>query len=622
MCSTVALAQTVNERTISALPVKIVVDASGKSELLLSPIAPIRVGDALRVIPRRVPVWTVDAVGNSVTGALYRNRTERTDRAFRQRYPGRVVLRPDGSWVIDELIVSVIDGEVRPGEVGSIPGTKAVEVVASRDAEGEYLLPIFPRYSQRSPSISYTYVTANEPSGTNRSDLERALNRAINTYTQLLANESFTINFLFAWSTSLGSGVLAQAITTARDDRAFSGFRNNLQAITTSDVDSGEQALVDNLPPNTTIPYSRSGDSNTSTSRICLCVPILAKWYGVTSPATMVVQLNPALTWDFDGTSGVPPISSGAYDFEAVIAHELGHHFGFLSETEAVGFFYNYLSNWDIFRFKSSDGPDIDSGEMLGSLRELTVGTSALGATALQTTSRTYALSNGSDHQSSHWGDYAVSSSSYIGIMNPTFDLGTSYIKNGSYLQNADVAAFDVMGYDIEASSILSPPGPANPTTPPPHRIVRRKGLATAWAAASNAETYDVIVYDRGTSGTATPTIVYRTNDLTDTGTAIPAAPLAYNHHYDWSVVSFNWRGYVIDSSDFMVACAADYDDGDGMGDPDGGVAIEDLPYYLTVYGDGVDAADLDDGSDTGTPDGGVAIEDLLYFLARYDDGC
>lgn len=68
--------------------------------------------------------------------------------------------------------------------------------------------------------------------------------------------------------------------------------------------------------------------------------------------------------------------------------------------------------------------------------------------------------------------------------------------------------------------------------------------------------------------------------------------------------------------------CPSDFDDGSGMGVPDGGVTIEDLLYYLVIFGDGQLCADLDDGSATGVPDGGVTIDDLLYFLVRFSDGC
>lgn len=68
--------------------------------------------------------------------------------------------------------------------------------------------------------------------------------------------------------------------------------------------------------------------------------------------------------------------------------------------------------------------------------------------------------------------------------------------------------------------------------------------------------------------------------------------------------------------------CLADFDDGTGGGEPDGGVTIDDLLFYLGAFDDGARVADVDDGSGQGVPDGGVTIDDLLYFLARFDAGC
>jgi hypothetical protein len=68
--------------------------------------------------------------------------------------------------------------------------------------------------------------------------------------------------------------------------------------------------------------------------------------------------------------------------------------------------------------------------------------------------------------------------------------------------------------------------------------------------------------------------------------------------------------------------CQADLDNGSGTGTPDGGVTIDDLLYYVDVFGAGTTAADLDDGSGTGRPDGGVTIDDLLYFLGHFAAGC
>jgi len=72
----------------------------------------------------------------------------------------------------------------------------------------------------------------------------------------------------------------------------------------------------------------------------------------------------------------------------------------------------------------------------------------------------------------------------------------------------------------------------------------------------------------------------------------------------------------------FVTGCPADLDDGSGLGHRDGGITIEDLLYYLQLFGQGLVGADFDDGSSTGTRDGGVTIDDLLYFLNAYQRGC
>jgi hypothetical protein len=81
--------------------------------------------------------------------------------------------------------------------------------------------------------------------------------------------------------------------------------------------------------------------------------------------------------------------------------------------------------------------------------------------------------------------------------------------------------------------------------------------------------------------------------------------------------------GFTIENLTVLpVPCVADVDDGSGSGSPDGGVTIDDLLYYLTIFENGDVTADVDDGSGTGTPDGGVTIDDLIYYLTRFEAGC
>ncbi len=80
---------------------------------------------------------------------------------------------------------------------------------------------------------------------------------------------------------------------------------------------------------------------------------------------------------------------------------------------------------------------------------------------------------------------------------------------------------------------------------------------------------------------------------------------------------------YAINDTAFPTPlCVADVDDGSGSGTPDGGVTIDDLIYYLTLFEAGDVQADVDDGSGTGTPDAGVTIDDLIFFLTRFEAGC
>lgn len=72
-------------------------------------------------------------------------------------------------------------------------------------------------------------------------------------------------------------------------------------------------------------------------------------------------------------------------------------------------------------------------------------------------------------------------------------------------------------------------------------------------------------------------------------------------------------------------ACPADLDgngDINDGGNPDGGVDINDLLYFLAGFENGSPLVDLDNGSGTGTQDGGVDISDLLFFLSHFEAGC
>lgn len=71
-----------------------------------------------------------------------------------------------------------------------------------------------------------------------------------------------------------------------------------------------------------------------------------------------------------------------------------------------------------------------------------------------------------------------------------------------------------------------------------------------------------------------------------------------------------------------VETCAADFDDGSGLGVPDGGVTIDDLLFYLNAFSEGDLIADIDGADANGIPDEAVTIDDLLSFLGHFEGGC
>jgi hypothetical protein len=132
---------------------------------------------------------------------------------------------------------------------------------------------------------------------------------------------------------------------------------------------------------------------------------------------------------------------------------------------------------------------------------------------------------------------------------------------------------------------------------------------------SSNAVTYQwrkngvAMANNARISGATTSLLTIRNLNATDAG------------NYDCLVTS-TCGSSISAASRLTIGCAADYDDGSGTGNPDGGVTIEDMLYYTLLWRNGNVAADLDDGSGTGSADSGVGIEDLLFYLNRFNAGC
>lgn len=80
---------------------------------------------------------------------------------------------------------------------------------------------------------------------------------------------------------------------------------------------------------------------------------------------------------------------------------------------------------------------------------------------------------------------------------------------------------------------------------------------------------------------------------------------------------SYNHDEFLVFRISGTRTCAADLDDDGSLPqNPDGGVTVDDLIFFLTMFEAGSQLVDLDnDGMLPQAPDGGVTIDDLLYFL-------
>lgn len=176
-------------------------------------------------------------------------------------------------------------------------------------------------------------------------------------------------------------------------------------------------------------------------------------------------------TYDYSRADG---IDVGEFDFESVIAHEIGHILGFVSAVDRLN--SNNLTNeatvsptvLDLFRFRSIAGVDNPrTPSAFGAIRrELRPSTPAVLDFVLQdgwnTLRNEYPLELGEDtsllepgvdfgYQASHWQSDDLAGE-VIGIMGPVIAPQTIVP-----ISNADLRAFDLIGYDI------LPPGiPAN----------------------------------------------------------------------------------------------------------------------------------------------------------------
>ena len=243
------------------------------------------------------------------------------------------------------------------------------------------------------------------------------------------------VNIGFA---SLPQGVLGQtssSFTIATWPNALAGLQAGM------DPDDTIQSY---LPAGSTIPVRYIGNlsSVTNEDRVFFTLANYRAAIGTVAGTAASMTFSSNFSWDYTPQNGISP---GAYCFQSVIAHEVGHALGF---TSGADYRVSDIEALDIYRFQRSDGigeynPD--------TLAEFTTTARMVDKDAPTTNDDVnsdliaveYQMSDGVPNQASHF----TARNPGIYIMDPTFGSGETFYPD--FFRSGDSDMFDAIGWDF-----------------------------------------------------------------------------------------------------------------------------------------------------------------------------
>ena len=255
---------------------------------------------------------------------------------------------------------------------------------------------------------------------------------AIETYIESFFADPITITINMSFQ-PLSPGVLGGTSSSY-------GFVNYSPARTqiVGDMDASD-TLQTSLPTGTTCPVRYgSGPTVTNETRVFFT---FANWKAVdgTVPgADANMTINSNFAFDYDPSNGV----GSNFSFQDVVIHEAGHAMGF---TSGIDFRVNDIENLDLYRFQRTDGAADYNPDTLAEFTvrpRLMAFNSPNDAHNSDLISVEYRMADGSPYQGSHFREQSPN----IGLMDPALAPGETWYP--SFYSTADVAMFDVIGYD------------------------------------------------------------------------------------------------------------------------------------------------------------------------------
>lgn len=237
-------------------------------------------------------------------------------------------------------------------------------------------------------------------------------------------------------------------------DSAYTVDYGPLRSALLARADSAAETSLYNSLPASTVPTDLGNVNRVSGAYILL------KMLGAGLPEDApLIGFNSAYPFDLDPSNG---IDAGKYDFEAVAVHEMGHALGFgssVGDTELTPPAPSVVPTvWDLFRFR----PGVTAATFQAAQRPMSSGGSHVhfaGGPQIAMSTGRGDNTGGDGQQSSHWKD-DTGGNPFIGLMDPTLPPGFR-----GTLQQADLDAFNIMGYAITGGGGACAESEPNETT-------------------------------------------------------------------------------------------------------------------------------------------------------------